>query len=239
MKKNIGRILVGLLLIAMAVLAVMGSFNIGFTMPGDVQIWQWVVGILLLFPMLDGLRRLEFAGFFLLLGFEFMVFEPQIGSILGFAERDWISNWLVFFVSLLLGIGFSMIVKGCRLFNFKIKKNTLAHTVKYIDCADFEKETVSNKMGELDVRFENVCALSRNTFLTVHNSLGETRVYVPSEWKVKVNMVNTLGDVTVDNVFKEKKERTFTAEGETEEAREYTLTVKAYNKLGEIKIIAH
>lgn len=45
-------------------------------------------------------------------------------------------------------------------------------------------------------------------------------------------------EVTVDNVFKEKKERTFTADGEESDAKEYTLTIKAYNKLGDIKIIA-
>ena len=109
---------------------------------------------------------------------------------------------------------------------FKVKKNTLGSTVKYIDCAEVKSESVYNKMGELEVRFVNVCELTRDVTLEVRNTLGETDVYVPADWNVRVNMVNALGDIHVDEAFKVNR------------ADESTLIIKANNKLGEINIKA-
>ena len=226
MKSSIGRVLVGLVLIAVAVFALLGSLGIGFTMPAGIEVWQWIVGAILFLALIDGLRRLDFVSVMLMLGFEVMVFEPQLGILFGFEETNWISNWLVFFVSLLVGIGLSMIFKGFSFMTVKVKKNTLGSTVKYIDCTEFKKEKVENRLGALVVRFENVCELSRDVTLEVNNSLGETEVYIPSEWNVKVNMVNVLGDIKIDESFGDVR------------PNEPTMTVKAYNKLGEVNIRA-
>jgi predicted membrane protein len=242
MKRKVGGVIAGLLLIALAVFMVLGSLGIGFNMPADIQVWQWIVGGFLLLALFDGIRKLEFVQTFLMLGFEVMVFEPQLGALFGFAEKNWISNWLVFFVSLLVGIGFSMIFKGFAFATVKIKKNTLGSTVKYIDCTDFKKEVVENKLGNLEVRFENVCPLEGDAVLEVHNSLGDTNVYIPAEWNVKVNLINTLGDISVDEAFmtsNTKKGRILEIEvTEGEKYDEPTLTVKVYNKLGETNIRA-
>ena len=226
MKNSVGTVLAGLALIAVAVVILLGSLGIGFTMPAGIEAWQWVVGVILFLAFIDGLRRLDLVSVMLMLGFEVMVFEPQLGMLFGFGEANWISNWLVFFVSLLLGIGLSMIFKGFSFMTVKVRKNTLGSTVKYIDCTDFKKEVVENKLGDLEVRFENFCPLEGDAVLEVHNSLGETNVYIPAEWNVKVNMVNVLGDIAVDEVFKDVR------------PGEYTLTVKVHNKLGETNIRA-
>ena len=242
MRRNVGRVIAGLLLIALAVFIVLGSLGIGFEMPADIQVWQWIVGGFLLIALFDGVRKLEFVEMFLMLGFEVMVFEPQLGVLFGFTEKNWISNWLVFFVSLLVGIGFSMIFKGFSFVSFKVKKNTLGSTVKYIDCTDFKNEVVENKLGDLEVRFENVCPLSKDAVLEIHNSLGETNVYIPAEWNVKVNLANALGDISIDEAFRsDKRKKGRILEVEVTEGEKYdepTLTVKAYNKLGEINIKA-
>ena len=242
MRRNVGRVIAGLLLIALAVLMVLGSLGIGFELPADIQVWQWIVGGFLLLALFDGVRKLEFVQIFLMLGFEVMVFEPQLGVLFGFADKNWISNWLVFFVSLLVGIGFSMVFKGFSFVSFKVKKNTLGSTVKYIDCTDFKNEVVENKLGDLEVRFENVCPLSNDAVLEIHNSMGETNVYIPAEWKVKVNLANALGDISIDETFRsDKRKKGRILEVEVTEGEKYdepTLTVKAYNKLGEINIKA-
>lgn len=229
MKKNVGRILAGLLLIALAVFLILGALGIGIKLPANIQVWQWIVGIGLLFVLIESIKKLEFVSMFLMLGFEVMVFEPQLGLLFGLKDANWISNWLIFFVSLLVGIGFSMIFKGGAFFAVKVKKNTLGSTVKYIDCTDFKKERVENKMGELEVRFENACVLTNNATLEVENKLGETVVYVPEYWNVRVNMVNLLGEIELDDTFKNKKYDAKT---------DPFLTLKVNNKLGEVQIKA-
>ena len=243
MKKRIGRTITGLVLIVLAVLIVMSTFNIGIEMPADIQLWQWIVGALLLIILLKSTINLDFFFSFLMLGFEVMVFEPQLGQLFGFKESDWISNWLVLLISALIGMGLSMIFKGTKVFTFKVKKNTMGSAVKYIDCTDFKKERVDNKMGELEVRFENVCVLTEDATLEIHNTLGETRVYIPAEWNVKVNLVNTLGEINVDEAFrtpKGKKKGKFLDIDATigDNENEPTLTVKVFNKLGETNIKA-
>lgn len=229
MKKNLSRILGGLLLIAIAVAIILGSVGIGFELPAGIAVWQWIVGICLLFALFDAVRRLEFISSFLILGFEVMVFEPQIGELLGLADENWISNWLILLVSLLLGIGVSMMVKGFKLFSFRVKKNTLGSSVKYIDCTNMKDEAVYNKMGYLEVRFENLCNFEKNVTLTAHNTLGAMEIYVPAHWNVKVISVNTLGDISIDEAFKN---------GSVNHDGQPVLTIKAYNKLGDMEIIA-
>lgn len=229
MNKNVGRILSGLALIAIAVFIVLGSFGIGFSFPGGVEVWQWIVGAFVLMTLIDGLRRLEFVEVFLMLGFEVMIFEPQLGILFGFAERDWISNWLVFFVSLLIGIGMSMIFKGFRLFTFKIQKTTLGDSVKYIDSSSLKNVTVRNKLGATEVRFENVCTYEGGGTLTVHNTLGQSTVYIPSGWAVKLKTVNTLGEINIDSDIKESLSR------HSPDAP--IIHLNLYNKLGEINVL--
>ena len=244
MKKKIGRIIVGIVLVALAALIVMSALDIGIKMPADIQVWQWIVGSLILIVALHSIINLVLFSTFLMLGIEVMVFEPQLGWLFGFEEADWISNWLVLLISVLAGIGFSLIFKGSSSFVFKVKKNTLGSTVKYIDCADFKSERVENKMGELEVRFENVCALTEDAVLEVHNTLGETSVYIPADWSVQVNLVNALGEINVDEAFRSPKGNKKSGKildvdvTSGEDNEEPTLTVKVFNKLGETKIKA-
>ena len=227
MEKNIGRILSGIALIALAVFIVLGSFGIGFSFPGNIEVWQWIVGVLLFMALIDSLRRLEFVEVFLMLGFEVMVFEPQLGLLFGFTEENWISNWLVFFVSLLVGIGMSMIFKGFH-FSFKVKKNTLGDSVKYIDSSSLKNVTIRNKLGATEVRFENVCTYEGGGTLSVHNTLGQSTVYVPSGWTVKFKTVNTLGEISIDP--------TISASSANSSTDAPVIHINLYNKLGEIDV---
>ena len=227
MKKNVGRIFAGLALIAVAVLVILGTLGIGFEFPGGIEVWQWVVGIIVFVVLIESLRHLDLVPAFLMLGFEVMIFEPQLGLIFGFEEKNWISNWLVLFVSVLIGIGFSMMFRGVKV-KLKVKKNTLGGVVKYVDCTNMKSETFYNKLGDMEIRFENQCNFEKDACLSVHNTLGDMRVYIPAEWNVKIITVNTLGEVNVDEIFDQQSD----GDGIP------TLTVKAYNKLGEINIRA-
>ena len=129
--------------------------------------------------------------------------------------------------SLLLGIGMSMIFKGFH-FSFKVKKNTLGDSVKYIDSSSLKNVTIRNKLGATEIRFENVCTYEGGGTLTVHNTLGQSTVYVPSGWTVKFKTVNTLGEINVDP--------SISASSANSSPDAPVIHINLYNKLGEIDV---
>ena len=114
----------GLLIIAIAVfcilqaLGVLGSFTSVF---GEISIWKLLVGICLLSIVLKCLFKLEIEGIFVPLGFLFMLFEKNIAFACG-VDENIINNWLVFGCSLLLSIGFGMLLPKRRK-KYRLKKN--------------------------------------------------------------------------------------------------------------------
>ncbi len=114
----------GLLIIGIAVfcilqaLGVLGSFTSVF---GEISVWKLLVGICLLAIILKCIFKLEIEGIFVPLGFLFMLFEKNIAFACG-VDENIINNWLVFGCSLLLSIGFGLILPKRRK-RFKMKKN--------------------------------------------------------------------------------------------------------------------
>ncbi len=123
-KVSASKIAWGLLIIAIAVfcilqaLGVLGSFTSVF---GEISIWKLLVAICLLAIILKCIFKLEIDGIFVPLGFIFMLFEKNIAFACGIDENI-INNWLVFGCSLLLSIGFGLIIPKRRK-RFKMKKN--------------------------------------------------------------------------------------------------------------------
>jgi predicted membrane protein len=94
---------------------------------------------------------------------------------------------------------------------------------KYIDCSTFEEEYFENKLGALEIRFENVDTYRGGGVLHVENHLGATEIYVPSSWNVKCNVENSLGSVEVNG------------EG-SEDENAPTITITGENHLGAVEI---
>ncbi len=202
MKHN--KILWGVLLILAGVLVAL--FSLGtVSFPMGITIWKIVLAVVVMAVLIEGILRLEFAQTFLMAGIEVIIFEEAIGALLGKSEEDWINNWIVILISLLIGIGFDLIFGGLKR---RIKKgrsklfcsdNAFADGLKYIDASKMKKEYIRSNFGDFEVRFENAGEYDGGGELTIENSFGDMVIYVPENWEVEVNVENHFGELTIDD----------------------------------------
>ena len=84
-----------------------------------------------------------------------------------------------------------------------IKDNEFGSSTTYIDCEEFGntvmEQSVKNKFGALEVRFDNVESYKGGATLHVDNHLGAIEITVPRTWKIVDNVNVTLGVIDLDD----------------------------------------
>lgn len=225
----------GIVLILVGVVMALCALGV-IPLPTGISPWRILVGVGVGFILIEGLLDLNFAQAFLMAGILFMIFEESIGALIGKSEANWMSNLVVILIALLVGAGFDMIFGGLkRRFKEKRKKgfgvnvHAFSDNLKYIDASKMNKEYVSNRFGDFEIRFENVDDYSGGGELTIDNSFGDVVVYVPSDWEVEVDVDNSFGDITVDGAL-----RVIYADGSSKK-----LLIKGTNRFGDMDIKAH
>ncbi len=101
---------------------------------------------------------------------------------------------------------------------------SMGSNVCYIDALE-PYAAVSNRMGQLDVRYQNTDMgdPAQQVTLAVNNALGQTTVYIPANWRVVLTTQDNLGDIYV---------RPDTADA----VRVFSVTVS--NKGGQVSIVS-
>lgn len=228
------KIIWGIILILTGVLAAVLALGL-IKLPFEITPWRAILGAAVLFALVDGLSRLEFAQAFLMAGIEVIIFEEQIGKLIGKTEADWINNWIVILIAVLIGVGFNMIFGGLRRGrrkkrgkHFDVNVNAFNDNLKYIDASKMKYEYVRNNFGDFEVRFENSDEYAGGAELTIENSFGDVVVYVPMDWEVSVDIDSSFGDVTVDDLL-----RVQYADGVDKK-----LVIKGTNRFGDLDIRA-
>ena len=224
----------GGLLILVGVLVALCTLGV-IEIPMGISPWRVILGAFVLLVLVDGLSSLDFVQVLLMAGIEVMLFEAQIGTLIGKTEENWINNWVVLLIAALIGAGLDMIFSGVKK-RRKIKKgkhfgveiNAFSDHLKYIDASKMNKEYVRNNFGDFEIRFENSCEYQGGGELTVDNSFGDMVIYVPSDWEVSVNVDNSFGDVTVDGAL-----RVIYADGSDKK-----LVINGTNRFGDMDIRA-
>ena len=209
------KVVLGLVFIAVAVLLILEALGVAVSITGiigEMSFWQVVGGIFLISGIIKLLTSGKFYEIFVPLGFLFMIFERNIAYIAGMESDDIINNWLVFGCSLLLSAGFSFIFPGSKKKKRKnkksgiiinIKDNEFGSSVAYIDCEEFGntimEQSVKNKFGALEVRFDNIESYKGGATLHVDNHLGAIEIIVPKTWKIVDNVNVSLGVIDLDD----------------------------------------
>ncbi len=191
-----------LLAAVLIILDVVGVMPTLLSAVGEVSVFSLILGLLLLSYAIARLCRGRIAEIFLPLALIFMLFEKNMAFLCGFESKNFINNWLVLLIAVLLAIGFEILLPHNRKRKKHIKvvasesNNTLKSASVYIDCTSFSSNNiVVNKLGECTVHFQNVDEYQGGQTLTVSNSLGAMTVNVPSSWTLNVDIDNTMGDV--------------------------------------------
>lgn len=195
MKKAAWGIILALAGVAVALFAIFPEYG-----PVGVPVWKWLVGAGLLWWLIDNLifghGAREHLDIFLPLGFLFMLFEKNIAGWIG-REDDFVNNWLILGAAVLLTVAVKLIFSGKRIRGSS--HNTLAETVIYMDAGEKKRNHVSNRLGEMNVYYQNtdIGDVSQPVILYATNRLGELVVHIPRDWKVTVRAKNRLGDISV------------------------------------------
>lgn len=200
----------GLVFIATAVLLILEA--VGVLSPvvsvfGNITFWQIVGGVLLLAAAVSALISGEIGGAVILLGFVFMVFERNIAFVCNLGSADIINNWLLFWCTVLLSIGFAFLKpKGWKKSkraknkdgrNFNAKINEMGASEIYIDCerfgTEYTEQFISNHLGAFEVTFENVESYKGGGTIRIENNLGATNICIPKSWRVIHDVNCSLG----------------------------------------------
>ena len=73
--------------------------------------------------------------------------------------------------------------------------NRFESTVRYADCT-CPKHIFENRMGNLDVYFDNVDRYEGGTEVMLANHMGRIVVHVPAKWCIECSVKNHTGQVT-------------------------------------------
>ena len=199
------KILTGLGLILGAILIVLDA--IGIMAPlistiGGVSVFEMILALVLLALIIERLIRGRISSIFFYLGFLFMIFEENIAYVCKLENANIINNWLVLLIALMLTVGFESLFssfKRKRRFRSSVEyskngaESRLGSSTIYVDCNTFTPDFIENDLGSCTVFFENIESYTGDKTLHIENHLGSMEINVPKEWRVVINIENTLG----------------------------------------------
>ena len=203
MKKT--RLFWGLGFLLSAVLIILDAIGIIPTLrgaAGDVSVFSLIIGFLLLVYTFTLLCKGKISVIFLPLFVIFLLFEKNIAILCGLETESIINNWLALLIALLLHVGFALLLPSRKL-GVKRKhshvsigrENRLNTSTVYVDCEHFTPNTISNKLGECTIHFQNTDQYHGDQTLIVSNNLGVMTINVPSSWTLVEDIKNHLGSI--------------------------------------------
>ena len=208
-----GKILCGIGLIFFALLLVLDAFHALApleSMIGELSVWSIILGIVLIWYMVERGRKGHFAELFVPLALLFMLFEKNISLLCGAVTPDLINNWILLLIALLLTVGTAVLMsafgKGTGMFgeieghhaqDKRRAGGSFTRSTVYIDSATMMPSFVESNFGACEIYFENAEAYAGGGTLRVENNFGEMTVYVPIAWKVRARLQNSFGGITI------------------------------------------
>ena len=216
MKKNKAIIFGILILIAgigLLFYAIMPELII-FTVP----IWKWILAGAILYWLIKKVvfgKSLAYRlSVFLPLGLAFVLFEKEIGTLIG-KGSDFVNNGLVIAAAVLLDVAIMMIfrTRNKKFFsasnkNGETKVTTgdskvesvnfkLGSHIYYVDASVQTEVNVVNQVSELKVYYQNTDTgdTSGDLYFNIVNQMGETKIFIPKNWHVELNSDCAMGAV--------------------------------------------
>ncbi|MBP5664920.1 MAG: hypothetical protein J6X47_08765 [Clostridia bacterium] len=220
MKKN-RAIIIGILIFIAAVgllfYAFMPSLAV-FTVP----LWKWFLAAAILYWLI---KKIVFSNVlanrlsvFIPLALAFMLFEPEIGALLGKGD-DFVNNGYVILAAALLDAAVWIFFRprNKKFFSGGSRTSSAGETItvggsesngepltfklgSHIYYADASSQTtldMINQLSELKIYYQNADTgdTEATLYLNIVNQLGETRIFVPRSWHVELSTENSMGSV--------------------------------------------
>ena len=187
--------LIGILLILLAALVIVQDYFIKW----EISIWMLAWVVLLAILSLSSLLKRHFG-----LGFAYGI--VALFSLNGQFHFLPVSNSVLIFSSILAVIGFNSSGKTKNRFGLGVTGSdannggndidvTFSAVTKYLNDQQFTHGSADVSLGQASVYFDNCRIKGSSAQFDVDVSLGSLSLYVPSDWRVHVNVDNSLSAV--------------------------------------------
>lgn len=250
--KKVKDVILGLLLIAMAVLFVLRSADVSLPLLGEVAIIKivgaLVVVVFIVFKLLDRSLSFVLEGIAALYG----IFLEEIAMLAGVEKSALPSFWVVFLASVVVEIGIRLIFKKKKDVNFgnfefsydsdgnddedddddddrlgegegvSYNGHKIGEVSRYIDCRDFKCAEFGKMVGQVNIYFDNTDQYKGGGELIFRKLVGEVSIYVPADWKIRSSGSGLLGEIEIEP---------------SENEGDKILTIISHNTVGDINVI--
>lgn len=197
----------GIFFIAAAVLLIAGNFwDFAY-----INVWTFVLTILLLAALLKSIRKKNISGVIFAVAFLCMIYAKP----LGIAN---LSPWTILAAALLLSIGVSFLYHPGKKeeyhhmvtdHDFKeietVDENTMhfditfGSGIKYINTDDFRGAKAECSFGGMKLYFDNALMQAEQAVLEVDLTFAGLEIYLPKEWELVNRTSAVFGGVKVEN----------------------------------------
>ena len=191
--------LIGILLILLAALVIVQDYFIKW----EISIWMLAWVVLLAILSLSSLLKRHFG-----LGFAYGI--VALFSLNGQFHFLPVSNSVLIFSSILAVIGLNILFNSSSKTKNRFGRGsigsdannggndidvTFSTVTKYLNDQHFTRGSADVSMGEASVYFDNCRIEGPSAQFVVDVSLGSLSLYVPSDWRVHVNVDNSLSAI--------------------------------------------
>ena len=214
-------ILLGILILLAGIGVLFYAFMPGlavFTIP----LWKWFLAAALVYWIVKKIVSSKSLGsrlsVFLPLGLMFILLEKEIGGFIGKGD-DFVNNWFIILAAVLIDVALTFLFRPrhSRMITYSGSRSAgrsgkgvedisedgdmpvfkLGSHVYYVDAAASGSAGAVNKLGELNVYYQNTDTedLPETLVFTAVNQMGEMRVHIPRDWHVELNSDNSMGSV--------------------------------------------
>jgi len=201
--KNVKNIFWGVLFILGACTLIIG--RLGYL--DGLNFWSILISIGLVGVLIDGIADRGFGRILFSIAFLIIVHDELLGM-------EALTPWTVLGAAFLGMIGLNMIFPQKKILNHihkdwqgetneSVIKNdsgeTLNYTasfgeaVKYVNTDSLRRANLKCSFGSLVVYFDNAFLKNNTADVVIENAFGSTVLYIPSDWKVVLNVNTTLG----------------------------------------------
>lgn len=176
-----------------------------------ISIWRLILGVIMLSTLIEGIKKVNFGEIFFALAVIAIAFDKVLGI-------EAYTPWPVIGAALLLTIGFELIFGNKKGGHFGVYHNgrklekgetideeeshdgyysvetAFATTSKYVSSESLKKADIENSFGSLSVYFDST-TIDGEAVISVENSFGNTALYIPKEWQIRIENNTFLGKV--------------------------------------------
>ena len=219
-------ILLGILILLAGIGVLFYAFMPGlavFTIP----LWKWFLAAALVYWIVKKIVSSKSLGsrlsVFLPLGLMFILLEKEIGGFIGKGD-DFVNNWFIILAAVLIDVALTFIFRSriSKVITYSgprysgsssagrsgsgvgeisedgdMPEFKLGSHVYYVDASTSGSAGAVNKLGELNVYYQNTDTedLPETLVFTAVNQMGEMRIHIPRDWHVELNSDNSMGSV--------------------------------------------